>query len=63
MNQPCRRGQRTPTRPKKSPAAPAAPGPIPLAAFAICGGLSLATLDHDFKAYEPHGLNLLLPHS
>lgn len=34
-----------------------------LAAFAICGGLSLATLDHDFKAYEPQGLNLLLLHS
>ena len=31
-----------------------------LAAFAIAGELTLATFDGDFKAYEKHGLDLLL---
>ena len=31
-----------------------------LAAFAIAGGLRLATLDRGFKQFEPHGLDLLL---
>jgi uncharacterized protein len=31
-----------------------------LAAFAIAGGLRLVTLDHDFKSYETHGLDLIL---
>ncbi|MDW8382569.1 MAG: PIN domain-containing protein [Verrucomicrobiota bacterium] len=31
-----------------------------LAAFAICGGLQLVTLDSDFKAYEAHRLRVLL---
>ena len=31
-----------------------------LAAFALGGGLRLVTLDHDFKAYQRHGLDLLL---
>ena len=31
-----------------------------LAAFAISGGLSVVTLDRDFKRYEAHGLGLRL---
>lgn len=31
-----------------------------LAAFAITGRLEFVTLDRDFQAYEPHGLNLRL---
>ncbi len=31
-----------------------------LAAFALGGGLRLVTLDHDFKAYQRDGLDLLL---
>lgn len=31
-----------------------------LAAFAIAGGLRFVTLDHGFKHYETHGLDLLL---
>ncbi len=31
-----------------------------LAAFAISGGLSVVTLDRDFKRYEAHGLRLRL---
>jgi len=31
-----------------------------LAAFAISGGLSVVTLDRDFKRYETHGLGLRL---
>lgn len=31
-----------------------------LAAFAITGGLRLVTLDKDFRAFEPSGLELLL---
>ena len=31
-----------------------------LAAFAIAGGLRMATLDRDFKKFEPHGLDLRL---
>lgn len=31
-----------------------------LAAFAIGGALRMVTLDRDFKAYEAHGLDLLL---
>lgn len=31
-----------------------------LAAFAIEGGLGMASLDHDLKAFERHGLNLIL---
>lgn len=31
-----------------------------LAAFALCGGLRLVTLDGDFKAYEAHKLDLVL---
>ena len=30
-----------------------------LAAFAICGNMKLATLDNDFKQFEPHGLGLV----
>jgi uncharacterized protein len=29
-----------------------------LAAFAICGEMRLVSLDHDFKAYRAHGLDL-----
>jgi len=31
-----------------------------LAAFAISGGLRLASLDQDFKNFQPHGLDLNL---
>jgi toxin-antitoxin system PIN domain toxin len=31
-----------------------------LAAFALGGGLRLVSLDHDFKTYTQHGLDLLL---
>jgi predicted nucleic acid-binding protein len=31
-----------------------------LAAFALGGGLRLVSLDHDFKTYKKHGLDLLL---
>ncbi len=31
-----------------------------LAAFAIGGGLSMVSLDHDFKTFEKHGLDLVL---
>ena len=31
-----------------------------LAAFAVAGGFRMATLDRDFKRFEPHGLDLLL---
>jgi uncharacterized protein len=31
-----------------------------LAAFAIAGGLRMVTLDRDFNAYLPHGLDLSL---
>ena len=31
-----------------------------LAAFALGGGLRLVSLDHDFKSYQQHGLDLLL---
>ena len=31
-----------------------------LAAFAISGGLRIATLDHDFRNFVPHGLELNL---
>lgn len=31
-----------------------------LAAFAICGEMRLVSLDHDFKAYVAHGLDLAL---
>lgn len=31
-----------------------------LAAFAQAGGLRLVTLDRDFRAFEPSGLNLVL---
>jgi hypothetical protein len=31
-----------------------------LAAFAICGEMCFVSLDHDFKAYRAHGLDLAL---
>ena len=31
-----------------------------LAAFAICGGLRMASIDHDFRNFVPHGLELNL---
>ena len=31
-----------------------------LAAFALGGGLRLVSLDHDFKSFEKHGLDLVL---
>ncbi len=31
-----------------------------LAAFALSGGLSLVSLDHDFKSFEKQGLDLIL---
>ncbi len=31
-----------------------------LAAFAICGGLVMVSLDHDFRNFVPHGLELSL---
>jgi predicted nucleic acid-binding protein len=31
-----------------------------LAAFAICGGMRLVTLNKDLKNFEPMGLDLLL---
>lgn len=31
-----------------------------LAAFAMCGRISLATLDADFEKYQPRGLDLIL---
>jgi toxin-antitoxin system PIN domain toxin len=34
-----------------------------LAAFAISGDLQMVTLDHDFKAFESHGLQLQLLNS
>ncbi len=34
-----------------------------LGAFAISGALRLVTLDHDFKTYEPQGLDLVLLNS
>ena len=34
-----------------------------LAAFALGGGLRLVSLDHDFKGFEKHGLDLVLLNS